>query len=97
MATLAYVLLPVTGMLSYFFGKDARARLHGLQAVVLGTVWPLALYGASAIGAATTRLVFLGGAAVWLVFLVGTAIGRDPAVPGLRSSLRRLAAAPPRS
>lgn len=82
-AALSYLLLPVTGLLAFALSHRERVRFHGFQAIAIGTLWGLALYGASAIGRAVTVVVFLSGAVVWLVFLVATAAGRDPRLPGL--------------
>jgi hypothetical protein len=94
MATLAYVLLPLSGIAAFLGGGSVRTRMHGLQAILFGTVWPLGLYGASAISAAITKLVFAVGALIWAVLLVGTLAGRDPIIPGLRGLLERAAADP---
>jgi hypothetical protein len=94
MATLAYVLLPLSGIAAYLGGGSVRTRMHGLQAIVFGTVWPLALYGASALSAGATKVVFAAGALIWAVLLIGTLVGRDPIAPGLRGVLRRVAADP---
>lgn len=96
MAPLAYVLLPITGLFAYLFG-DARARFHGLQAILFGLMWPLGLYAASAVSALATRIVFAIGGLLWLGAIVVTAVGRDPALPGLRGRLTRLAEASPRA
>jgi uncharacterized membrane protein len=77
MPALAYVLLPVSGMLAYFNGTSARMRFHGLQAIVLGALWPAALYGGSAISPTATRAVAVVGAALWLLLMVTAALGRD--------------------
>ena len=94
MATLAYVLLPLSGIAAFLGGGSVRTRMHGLQAIVFGTVWPLALYGASEISPGATKAVFLVGALIWGVFLIGTLLGRDPMIPGLRGPLMRAAADP---
>jgi len=94
MATLAYVLLPLSGIAAFLSGGSVRTRTHGLQAILFGTVWPLGLYGASAVSAAMTKLVFAAGALIWAVLLVGTLAGRDPIIPGLRGVLRRAATDP---
>ncbi len=80
-AALAYVLLPVTGAFAFLLSGSVRTRSHGLQAIVLGTVWPLLLFGASALTAVLTWVVAVVGALAWLAFLVLTAIGRDPKLP----------------
>jgi uncharacterized membrane protein len=77
MPALAYLLLPVSGMLAYFNGTSARMRFHGLQAIVLGAAWPAALYGGSAVSPAATRAVAVAGAAVWLLLIVTAALGFD--------------------
>jgi hypothetical protein len=94
MATLAYVLLPLSGIAAFLGGGSVRTRMHGLQAIAFGTAWPLALYGASEISAGATKAVFALGASIWAIFLVGTLLGRDPVVPGLRGVLIRAAADP---
>jgi uncharacterized membrane protein len=93
MAGLAYLLLPLSGVIAYFAGGKARTRFHGLQAVLIGAAWPLLLYGASLVGARITQVFFAVGALVWLGFLIGAAIGRDPKIPGVWKALRRLAIA----
>ena len=95
-ASLAYVLLPISGLVAYLFG-DARARFHGLQAILFGLVWPLGLYAAAAVSPATTRIVFAAGVLLWVGAIVTTAIGRDPTIPGLRGRLARLAEGDPRA
>ena len=91
MAALAYVLLPVTGLVAYFSGDSHRARWHGLQAIALGTLWPALLYISAALGDALVAPVFLAGLVVWLVFLVGAAAGRDPTIPWMGGRLKELA------
>ena len=91
MAALAYLFLPVTGLIAYLKGPSARVRFHGLQAVLIGLVWPIALYVASALSARMTQAVYLLGAVVWIGFMVGTLIGRDPRVPGMSRTLGRWA------
>ena len=71
--------------------RSPRARFHGAQAIVVGLVWGAALYGASLASPAVTRAVWGIGALVWLVLLVGTALGKDPVVPGLRGLLEAAA------
>lgn len=95
MAALAYVLLPVSGLVAYVKGSSERVRAHGLQAIALGVAWPAALYAASAASPGVTQATFAAGAALWLALLVGTAAGRDPFVPGLGRALRAAASAPP--
>ena len=97
MPALAYVLLPVSGLIAYLLGPDARVRFHGLQAIALGLAWPLGLYAASAVSATATQIVFVVGAAAWLVLLVGAAVGRDPRLPLAGRRLERAAEADPRA
>jgi hypothetical protein len=94
MATFAYLLLPLSGIVAYLDGGSVRARMHGLQAILFGTAWPLALYAASALSSGATKIVFGVGAVAWMIFLVGTLVGRDPVIPGLRGALERAAADP---
>jgi uncharacterized membrane protein len=91
MAGLAYLLLPVTGLIAYFTGANARVRFHGLQAIAIGLLWPVLLYVASVGTARLTQIVFLAGVVVWLGFLIGALVGRDPRIPGMWKPLRRLA------
>lgn len=91
MAALAYLVLPVTGMVAYFSGGTPRVRWHGLQAIVIGALWPAFLYLAVAVNESLVLPVALAGAAVWLVFLAGAAIGKDPSLPWIGRRLRELA------
>lgn len=92
MAALAYLLLPVTGLIAFLSGRDARTRFHGLQAICIGLAWPVVLYLAALGPAAAVQAVFAVGGLVWLSFLVATAFGRDPGLPGLGRALRSLSA-----
>ena len=91
MAPLAYVLLPVTGLVAYLTGTDARTRFHGLQAIAIGVVWPLLLYAAALGPAIAVQIVFVAGLLVWLGFLIATIVRRDPRLPGVAGILERLA------
>jgi uncharacterized membrane protein len=91
MAAFAYVALPLTGMLAYFSGTSPRTRWHGLQAIVIGALWPALLYLAAALVESLVLPVAIAGAVVWLLFLAGAAIGRDPSLPWLGPKLRELA------
>ena len=91
-AALAYLFLPLSGTVAFVLARSPRIRFHGAQAIVVGVVWPLALLAASALSASATRVVWGVGALVWLALLTGTALGRDPALPGLRGALGGLAA-----
>jgi uncharacterized membrane protein len=95
MAALAYVLLPLSGLIAYVLGSSPRVRLHGLQAIVFGAAWPAALFVASWISELATQVVFGLGALTWIALFVLTAAGRDPGLPGLRGLLERAAVAPP--
>jgi uncharacterized membrane protein len=94
MAGLAYLLLPVTGLIAYLTGASARVRFHGLQAIAIGLVWPVLLYAASIGTARLTQIVFAIGVVFWLIFLIGALIGRDPKIPGLWKPLQQLAMHP---
>ena len=93
MAALAYLLPPLTGLLTYALGRDERARWHGLQSVVFGFAWPVLIYAASLAGATGTRVTFAAGALTWIGFFGLTVIGRNPRLPGGRR-LRSLVATP---
>jgi uncharacterized membrane protein len=91
MAAFAYLLLPVTGLIAYLTGHDTRARTHGLQAIVVGLVWPLCLYVAAFGPAVAVQITFGVGAVVWLGLLVLTLFGRDPVLPVIGGPLSALA------
>jgi uncharacterized membrane protein len=95
MAALAYLLLPVTGLCAYLKGSNERIRWHGLQAIVLGVVWPAALYAGAWISPGVTQAVFVVGAAIWLALIVATALGKDVPLPLIGGWLRRAASVPP--
>lgn len=81
MAALAYLLLPVSGLVAYLTGGDRRTRAHGLQAISIGLLWPVCLY-VSALGpAVAVQVVFVIFTLVWLAFLLLTLFGRDPQLP----------------
>jgi uncharacterized membrane protein len=96
MAALAYLLLPVSGLIAYFGGGSARTRFHGIQAVLYGVAWPALIYAASWVAETATRLVFIGGTLVWLLLIVATAAGKNPSMPGLARHIERWAADSPR-
>jgi uncharacterized membrane protein len=96
-AALAYLFPPLSGLVAYLGAASGRVRWHGLQAVLLGVVWPAALYGGAALSPRWAQAAGLGGAVLWLVFLVGTAAGRDPRWPVLGAWLRQLAASSPKA
>lgn len=81
MAALAYVLLPISGMMAFFSQGSARVRFHGAQAVAFGLVWPLVLYGCSTLSSTATQIAFALGAIVWLMLIATAAAGRDLRLP----------------
>ena len=91
MAGVAYLLLPITGAIAYFTGADARTRFHGLQAILLGVAWPLALILCSKITPGATQIAAAAGGLVWLTFTALAALGLDPAIPFIARPLRRMA------
>ncbi len=98
MAGLAYLLLPITGLVAYLRGRDARTRFHGAQAIALGLLWPLCLYAAALGPPLAVQVVFGAGLLIWVVFLIATALGRDPTIPGAARYLRlAVSTAAPRS
>jgi uncharacterized membrane protein len=95
MAWLAYLLPPVSGFIAYSTGRSSRTRFHGLQAVWIGFVFPIALYGASWITPTVTRAVLVLELLVWFVYLVGSAIGKDPLLPVVGHLSKRAASSRP--
>jgi uncharacterized membrane protein len=93
-AAFAYVLLPVTGLVAFLKGPSSRMRFHGLQAIVLGAAWPLLLYAATWITTVVTQVVFAVGLLVWMIFIIATAVGRDPGLPLIAGRLRTVAETP---
>jgi hypothetical protein len=96
MVALAYLLPPLSGLVSYLGGSTHRARWHGLQSVLLGLLWPGAMYLGSLLSPAASQLAALAGACAWIAFIAGTALGADPRWPGVGARLRALAAPAPR-
>lgn len=92
MAALAYVLLPLSGVIAFLIGPTPRVRFHGLQAIALGTLWAVAAYVASWIAPALTLGVFVVGAVGWLILLLTSLVGRNVRLPGA-SYLERIAEA----
>jgi uncharacterized membrane protein len=97
MAALAYIFPPLSGLIAYLRSSSERVRFHGLQAVLLGLVWPAALYVCSWISATATQIAFAVMAVLWLIALVGTAVGRNPGLPGLRRVLASAASESPKA
>ena len=95
-AALAYVLPPLSGLVAYLSSDSQRTRWHGLQSVLLGVAWPVALFGGALVSPGVTQVVWLVGALSWLTLLLGAAIGRDPRLPGVGTRLRALAEDAPR-
>jgi uncharacterized membrane protein len=91
MAGLAYLLLPISGLIAYFNGTSSRIRFHGLQAILIGFLWPLSLILCSKVTPGATQVAFVVGALVWLALMVPAFFGADPRVPGLGRLLRRAA------
>ena len=96
-AGLAYLFLPLTGLLASFKGRSARTRFHGSQAVVIGALWPLALWGASAVSPAATKVVFVIGAIVWLAYMLLALFGGNPRLPFIGRTLQRAAESDPKA
>jgi uncharacterized membrane protein len=95
MSALAYLIPPITGLFAYLKGSSPRVRLHGLQSVALGILWPSALYVGSWISPTATRVAFIVFAALWMVLIAAAAFGFDPVVPGTRGVLSRATESPP--
>jgi uncharacterized membrane protein len=93
-AALAYVLLPISGLVAFLKGSTPRTRFHGLQAIVVGAVWPAALYAATWTSPVVTQVVAALGALVWVTLIVSTAAGKDVQIPFLGARLRSAAQAP---
>lgn len=96
MAALAYLFPPISGLIAYFMGRDERVRYHGMQAVIFGLVWPMAIYGCSRISPGATQVAFFAGAAMWLLLFALTAFGLNPRLPGTGPILTRLTTESPR-
>jgi uncharacterized membrane protein len=95
-AALAYLLPPLTGLVAYFSSESERVRWHGLQSILLGSAWPVALFAGALLSPAVTQIVAVIGAIAWIALLVGAGLGRDPALPGVGGPLRELARDSPR-
>ena len=97
MAALAYVLLPVSGLIAYLKGRSARMRWHGLQAIALGLSWPAALYACTYLTPGATQVCAAAGAIVWIGFLAAAGLGADPRIPIAGRYLERAAHDDPRA
>lgn len=91
MTALAYLLLPLSGLVAFLTGGSARLRFHGLQAIVFGTAWAIALYVASWVATGATIAVALVGALLWVGLMGGVAMGRDPGLPFVAPALWKVA------
>ena len=94
MAALAYVLLPISGLVAFLTGSTPRVRFHGLQAIVFGALWPVLLYAATWTSPVVTQLIGGAGLLLWVVLIIATALGRDLQLPLLGARLRTAAVAP---
>ena len=91
MAALAYLLLPLSGIVVVLRARSERHRFHGLQAIALGLIWAVALYATALVSVGLTQAAWMVGAGAWLALLVATAAGRDPRIPLVGAALRRVA------
>jgi uncharacterized membrane protein len=96
-ATLAYLFPPITGLAVYLVAPSERERFHGLQAIGLGLLAAISLYGASAISGGLTPFVFAFWVFVWLGLILATVMGKDPRIPLLGGVLKRAAIGDPRN
>jgi uncharacterized membrane protein len=94
-AALAYVLLPITGLIAFLKGSTARIRFHGLQAILFGAAWAVFLYAATWTTPVVTQVVFAAGLLLWMALMVAAAFGRDIVLPIAGGPLRSLAEIPP--
>jgi hypothetical protein len=92
MAALAYLVPPLTGLWAFSRGGDVRTRAHGFQAIVLGALWPVALYVGSWITPGATQAIFVLFAAAWLVLMVAAGFGRGLLVPAVVERVERTGA-----
>jgi uncharacterized membrane protein len=92
-SVIAYLLLPITGVLVFLLSYSERARFHALQSIVFGTAWALLLYAGALIGARVTQAVFILGVLAWLTLIVATWRGRDLRLPLVGGYLEGLAGA----
>jgi hypothetical protein len=75
-AALAYLVPPISGLIAYLRAPDMRTRAHGLQAIAFGLLWPVLLYGGSALSERATQVVFAVGAILWLTLGIAAGLGR---------------------
>jgi hypothetical protein len=95
MAALAYVFPPLSGLAAYVWGSRDRTRWHGLQAVLLGALWPAALVACSLWTPGATQVAFFAGLGIFVLLFATTLFGGDLLVPGLGRRLRAWAAERP--
>ena len=95
MAVLAYLLLPISGLVAYLKGSSPRVRFHGLQAILFGCLWAILLYAATWTTPVVTQLIFAAGLLLWIALMAGAALGRDLELPIAGSALRAAAEVPP--
>jgi len=95
-AALSYLLLPITGLFAYFGSASPRVRFHGLQAVLVGFLWPAAIYAGSALSQTAALVAWVGGAAVWLALMLTTAAGLDLRLPVVGTYLKQAATQGPK-
>ena len=95
MAALAYVFPPLSGLVAYVKGSTVRTRFHGLQAVILGLLWPLSFFAGSYVSPGVTQAAFFVGLALVMLFLAVTALGKDPRIPLASRWLARAAEGSP--
>lgn len=65
--------------------------------MVIGLLWPLALWGASAVTPSATKAVFALGALVWLGYMLLTLFGANPRLPVIGRALESAAASDPKA
>ncbi|MQB00485.1 MAG: hypothetical protein GEU78_09380 [Actinobacteria bacterium] len=83
MAALAYLVPPLTGLWAFTCGTDARAKAHGFQSIVLGTLWPVGLYVGSWITPGATQAIGVLFAVAWLTLILSAALGSGLVATGL--------------
>lgn len=95
MVALSYLFLPISGLVAYLKGRKVRTRFHGLQAILVGLLWPAALFTCSAVSPGATQIAFGIGTLVWLTLLISSAMGADLRLPLVGPALWRAAHASP--
>jgi uncharacterized membrane protein len=94
-AALAYLFLPISGLVAYLKGSSPRVRFHGLQAILFGALWAVLLYAATWTTPVVTQLIFAAGLVLWIALMAGAAVGRDIELPIAGHALRSVAEVPP--